>query len=126
MHDSEATPWLLPFLRQIQPRPGMYIGHESTRLLWQYLMGYCQARLDLGISVFGVGEPDHLTLFTAWLRRRHAHGRTTMGCCDMIERLDPSDRNLPTFFKEFDDYLVESGVDPNAIEARLPTSWLLE
>lgn len=120
--DADDT-WLLPFLAQIRQRPGMYLGHESARLLSHYLAGYCQARADLGLPVFGRDEPDHLARFRDWLARRHDHGRTTMGWCDMIEQLDPSDRNLGTFFREFEMYLGHQGIELGAVAGRLPAPW---
>lgn len=123
MHASAAEPWLLPFLAQIRPRPGMYLGHESARLLWHYLSGYAQARADLGLPIYGRGEPDHLTRFREWLAERHGYGGTTMGWYDMIEDLDPSERNLKTFFREFEAYLRDAGIDFASVKARVPTSW---
>ena len=120
-HDSEQ-PWLLPFLRYIRPRPGMYLGHENVRLLWQYIEGYAQGRIDVGLSAFGDGEPDHLKDFTMWLRERHRHGRSTMGWYDAIELLDDTDRNLSTFFREFEIYLQSNGIDLNSIDPRPPSS----
>lgn len=103
----------------------MYLGHENVRLLWQYLSGYSQARVDLGLSPFGLGEPDHLREFTAWLRERHGHVHSTIGWYDVIGLLDPSERNIRTFFIEFDAYLFANGLDFGDVEPRQPESlWL--
>jgi hypothetical protein len=98
----------------------MYLGHENVRLLWQYLSGYEQARVDLGLSPFGTGEPDHLRGFSEWLRERHGHGRSTIGWYDVIGQIDPSDRNLGTFYREFEAYLRADGRELNDVEPRLP------
>lgn len=120
MQNEAEQAWLLPFLRGIRPRPGMYLGHENVRLLWQYLSGYTQARVDLGLSPFGLGEPDHLRGFTEWLRARHGHGLSTIGWYDLIGLLDPSERNLGTFFRELDVYLRANGLDLADVEPRPP------
>ncbi len=122
MEPNPEDAWLLPFLMGIRTRPGMYLGHENTRLLWQYLAGYVQSRIDLGLSPFGLGEPDHLLGFTEWLRERKGHANSTIGWYDMIEQLDASARNLSTFFREFQEYLTSNGIDPDAIEPHAPIS----
>ena len=99
----------------------MYLGHEKARLLWQYLAGYVQSRVELGLSPFGSGEPDHLQGFTTWLRERHGHGRSTISWYDVIEELDDSDRNLSTFYREFGAYLHSIGIDLDDIEPHPPT-----
>lgn len=120
MRSEAERPWLLPFLRGVRPRPGMYLGHENVQLLWQYLAGYVQGRVDLGLSAFGAGEPDHLQGFTEWLRERHGHGRSTAGWYTMIEQLDSSERNISTFFREFETYLLAKGLNLDSVEPRLP------
>lgn len=120
-HEPEQA-WLLAFLRGIRHRPGMYLGHENVRMLWQYLTGYKQSRINLGLSPFGTGEPDYLQGFTMWLRERHGHGRSTIGWYDAIEELDGSDRNVSTFFGEFEAYLRSIGIDFDAIEPRPPVT----
>ena len=119
-------PWLLPLLREIQPRPGMYLGHENARLLEQFLLGYRIARVELGFSEFGLGEPDHLQGFTEWLRGRHGIRGSTVPWYALIEQVDPTDRNLQTFFEEFVTYLSSQNIDFSAVKPVLPKAMRLE
>lgn len=120
MRNEHERAWLLPFLRGIRARPGMYLGHENARLLWQYLEGYVSARVDIGLSAYGDDEIDHLRGFTEWLRQRYGYGRSTVAWHDVIEQLDPSPRNLATFFTEFGSYLQAIGIDLDSVEPRIP------
>lgn len=53
---KENEAWLLPFLRRMSVRPGMYLGAEDVRSLHLFITAYTQARSDLGVPEFGEGE----------------------------------------------------------------------
>ena len=72
--------------------------------------------MDLGFTAFGTGEPDHLQGFSEWLRERHGHGRSTIGWYDIIVQIDPTARNLGTFYREFAEYLRSVGIDLDAVQ----------
>jgi hypothetical protein len=82
----------------------MYLGDENVRTLATYIYAYGQARIDLGVSEFGVQDPPLLAEFEKWL----AHGRH--GAWPSIIREEaPGDRSVRHFFVRFEEFLAERG-----------------
>lgn len=107
-----SVPWMLRLLRTIRTRPGAVLGSLSVRPLETYIQGYCQARADLGVGVLGGSqESNDLQLFSEWMRRRHGLRNTNWGWLQFVEELDPSDQNIFTFYRLFEEYLADMGVD---------------
>ncbi|WP_437828341.1 hypothetical protein [Sorangium sp. So ce1153] len=117
-------PWLLPFLRCVRQRPGMYLGNNSVRTLETYILGYTQARIDLGIPEFGAGESALLESFGKWLASAST-SRMNLGWAGYVEFVDPSCDNVHTFFKKFDEFLREQGMslDEGMADAWPPDGW---
>lgn len=107
-------PWLLPFLRQMSVRPGAYLGCERVQSLDLFLTAYMLARSDLGAPEYGTGEERLLGNFAAWLEQR-LDISDTRGWWGLIERYDPSDTNIRTFIKLFDEFLRTNGGVPSGL-----------
>jgi hypothetical protein len=89
--------WLVRVLAEVRIRPGMWLGSERVGDLDLYLAGYIRARVHLG-------EDDSdcavLEAFASWLRLRVDQGRpSSLGWPGLIARIDPSAKNVWTFFK---------------------------
>jgi len=103
--------WLSVLLAQIRPWPGAYLGNLNVRSLELYINAYSHARADLGLPRFSERDAHGLLeAFTGSLKKRLAN-TSNVGWADLIERLDPSDRNVLTFFREFDVFLADTGPD---------------
>ncbi len=99
--------WLVRVLAEVRIRPGMWLGSERVGDLDLYLAGYIRARVHLG-------EDDSdcavLEAFASWLRLRVDQGRpSSLGWPGLIARIDPSTKNVWTFFNEFEAFLIEGG-----------------
>jgi len=103
---TPEDPWLLPFLRRLNVRPGAHLGAEDVRTLEVYLSAYTFARTDLGLPAFGRGEETLLDDFEHWLGR-DIKQTTTLGWSSLIEKLDPSSKNVHIFLRQFDRFLRE-------------------
>lgn len=83
----------------------MFLGSEKVEALSVYLLGYAQAREDLGTSSFVPGESALLLEFEQWLMTRFRIA-AQLGWAECIAEIDPSDRNVRTFFKLFVEFLA--------------------
>jgi hypothetical protein len=116
MNRSIAESWLLPFLRVVQTRPGMYLGDESVRTLANYIEGYEQAREDLGFGRYGT-EGDVLGEFGLWLKER-VDTPKELTWSGYVQQLDQTESSVRTFFLLFAQFLEEKGrVMPTLEEA---------
>lgn len=107
---SPSDPWLIPFLKRVSARPGMFLASENVAALSLYLQAYGQARVDLGLPEFGRGEETLLADFTAWLMARSA-SRHDHGWQELIHFANPDARNVQTFFSLFEEFLLARGDD---------------
>ncbi|MCB9601464.1 MAG: hypothetical protein H6720_14165, partial [Sandaracinus sp.] len=64
---APTEPRLMPFLRRICTRPGMFLGDERVGTLDVYLQAYGQAREDLGVAELVESEATLLDDFGRWL-----------------------------------------------------------
>jgi hypothetical protein len=111
--------WLLPFLKRIHVRPGMYLGDERVRTLATYIQGYTQAREDLGVPEFGDGEGLVLREFEKWLSAKRNDTRD-VAWPSLIEAVDGTERNVQTFFRLFDEFLAGR---EDSLTAQTDASW---
>ena len=105
---SSTDPWLMPLLRTIAGRPGMFLGSEDVRALDVYLLGYQQARHDLGVPDLLSDERVLWEHFNSWLVSRTG-GSASLRWPTLVERIDPSSRNLRTFFRLLEEFLATRG-----------------
>ncbi len=64
---EDDHPWLLSHLASIRTRPGMYLPDERVETLRSYLLGYEQAREDLGLPRYTRKESKILSDFDVWI-----------------------------------------------------------
>jgi hypothetical protein len=95
-------------------RPGMYLGAEDVRTLDTFVAGYTQARSDLGLPEYGIGEERLLAEFHRWLERELGR-RSNLGWHSLIEHADASEKNVHTFIKLFDRFLKEVAGFPDGL-----------
>lgn len=107
-------PWLVGFLRTMSVRPGAYIGSENIAALELFITAYTLARTDLGVPEFGSGEETLLVDFQLWLQER-LRLHDTRGWPGLIEKADPSPRNVHTFLRLFDQFLREAAGVPDGL-----------
>lgn len=123
-HVSEdKTPnWLLPMLPTIRTRPGSYLGAETTCALNLFRYGYEKARGDLGICEMSLSDKEYLDQFGEWLALRAAPSdRDFPQWSNQIYWRDPSEKNIHTFFKLFEEFLQTKGQSLDAVERWVPT-----
>lgn len=101
-------PWLMPFFRRVNTRPGMFLGDERVRTLDTYIQAYSQARTDLGLSEFGAGEESILADFGRWLGAKLGDTRD-VGWASLVARHDPGEHSAKVFFLLFEEFLNERG-----------------
>jgi len=114
-------PWLLKLLAVAKTRPAMWVpGPETVRNLETYLIGYRQAREDLGMPEFGAGEEDLLEDFTQWLAKR-LRSEKQLCWAGFIDEVDPGPKNVQSFFRLFVEFLRERGISlPEPEDAAWP------
>ncbi len=111
-YNAAASAWVVDVLRSLYGHPGMWLGAEDVRALDNYLAGCERGRRDCG------RDEDSSILFE--LRRwmvSEGHvppelDKTSMGWVGFVEKLDPSPKNIYTFFRLFDEFLVSLGQEP--------------
>lgn len=102
-------PWLLETLSFFRSLPRAFLGGQDVRLLGAFISGYSCSRIDLGIDTAPLNPHPLLVEFSAWLKSTDS---STVGSTDwltMIERIDPSETNVNTFFKLFEEFLGATG-----------------
>ncbi len=121
MLEDKNPNWLLPMLAAIRTRPGSYLGAEEIRDLMRLTFGYKWARGDLGLCQESASDKEWLDQFGEWLNRRAAvPAHNTPWWMYQIYSLDPSDKNIHTFFKFFEEFLQTKGQSLDAIEGWIP------
>jgi hypothetical protein len=105
----------------VKTRPSMWVpGPETVRNLETYLLGYRQARADLGVPEFGAAHGDLLEEFAQWLKTTLG-SKKNLSWPGYIEEVDPGAGNVHTFFRLFAEYLAERGMRfPERKDARWP------
>lgn len=86
----------------------MYLGRETVDALECYLLGYQQARADVGLPRMAVEDEALLTEFNLWLATKLS-GPEMAGWCHLVGEVDPSTRNVRTFFSFLDEFLRSRG-----------------
>ena len=108
MSYSPRDAWLIPLLKRMSKRPGMFLGNERVGTLATYLQGYGQARVDLGVPEFGEGEETLLVDFEKWLAAEMGDTRD-VAWPTLIATADPGDHNVRTFFHRLEEFLQQRG-----------------
>lgn len=116
---SATDPWLLPLLKRVRSRPGMYLGDESVKALATFVQAYGQARTDLGVPEFAPSESELLPNFEKWLARELGDSRD-VAWHTLIATEDPTDRNVHTFLRRFEDFLRGIG---ESLERPVSVEW---
>jgi hypothetical protein len=116
---SATDPWLLAFLKRVRTRPGMYLGDENVKTLATFVQAYAQARADLGVSEFASSESSVLPDFEKWLAGELGDSRD-VAWYTLIASEDPSDRNVHTFFRRFEEFLLRQG---ESLERPVSVEW---
>jgi len=101
------SPWLLEFLELIRKKPGMYLGENRVERLEAYILGYRQARIDFGLPEFHESEESILEGFTYWLAVKLKSTMSLNWAGFISHELDPSQDNIYTFYKYFDQFMLE-------------------
>lgn len=108
----ETSAWLLHLLRRMDGHAGPYLGAEDVRTLHDFVSGYYVAMLDVGQPV----SNRILIAFSEWLAAtddgREVGATPHTPWSDVIPRLDPSPRNVTTFYRLFRRFLAETGRPP--------------
>ena len=104
-HMNPKEPWLISSFRKIKTRPGAYLGTENVWALELFIAAYSQARTDLGFPQFGTGEENFLRDFGEWLEAKYEL-HDTRGWPSLVEKIDPSTKNVQSFFALFDEFLA--------------------
>lgn len=101
---SQRVDCATPFLARIRACPGVYLGSRTARALRAYLRGYERGRIDLGLD----GGMHLMHEFSSWLRDRQEVRDPAHDWCDSIEKQDPSDRSIETFYDVLDRFLEDT------------------
>lgn len=121
MLEDKNPNWLLPMLATIRTRPGMYLGAEGIRDLDLFMSGYTLARSDLGLCGKSSSDKEYLDQFGEWLNRRAADPENDIPRWSyQIYTRDPSEKNIHTFFKLFEEFLQTKGHSLDAVERWIP------
>jgi hypothetical protein len=118
---AEPDIWLLPFLACIRKRPGMYLGREDVHTLDTFIFAYALSRRHSGL-------PPGTTLldeFRDWIRHATGNADTSHDWCSCVAAVDPSPRNILTFFRYFDDFLAQRGLGMTEAHAERWSNQLL-
>lgn len=112
LEDPQASAWLMQILRRMEAHPGQYLGGEDVRTLRDFVGGYHVAMLDMGREA----SNQVLIAFSQWLaltdEGRQAGATDNAPWWDVLPRLDPSPRNVRTFYRLFRRFLTETGRPP--------------
>jgi hypothetical protein len=109
---TEQSEYLYQILREIEARPGMFLGQCSITRLRSFLDGYRSARADLGLPI--TEQERAFAGFQAWLQAKFqvtsAHG------WDSIIGLQSSDEQaaLQLFFQLLQQFQQEQTIAPHS------------
>lgn len=115
-------------LSVVKTRPRMWVpGPETVRNLETYLLGYQQARADLGAPARGVGEETLLEDFGKWLAHRIQTDKE-LSWAGYVEEIDSGPKSVYTFLGLFEEFLGTRGTSlPAPEEAGWPADeWGVE
>jgi hypothetical protein len=95
---------LIEILRQIEARPGMYLGKPTVENLFMFLVGYKLARRELGIDLTEQ-EEDFCGEFQPWLQQKY-QVQTVASWAQMISsRSSDEHEALQMFFQLLQEFL---------------------
>jgi hypothetical protein len=98
----------------------MYLGREDVHTLDTFIYAYALARRHNGLP-----SGDELLLeFQAWILAATGNVNTSHGWSSCVAEVDASPRNISTFFRFFDDFLVQRGLCMTEAHAQQWTSRL--
>jgi hypothetical protein len=122
---ASDEPWLLRLLAVVKTRPGMWVpGPETVKNLETYLIGYRQAREDLGVPEHGRGEENLLTEFASWMVRKTGSSKE-LNWAGYVAEADSGNKSVYSFFRFFDEFLSEKGMRlPAPEEAAWPANMM--
>ena len=121
MLEDKNPNWLLPMLATFRRRPSLYLRAENMDALMRFIFGYKWARADLGLCQESASDKECLDQFGEWLNRRAADPENdTPWWMYQIYSLDPSEKNVHTFFKLFEEFLQTKGHSLDAVEPWIP------
>jgi hypothetical protein len=66
---TEQGEYLYQVLRELQVRPGMFLGQCSITRLRSFLDGYRSARVDLGLQA--TSQENEFSKFQAWVQEKY-------------------------------------------------------
>ena len=128
MQFQSKDAWLLRMLSVVKTRPGMWVpGPETARNLETYLLGYQQARADLGVPARGAGEETLLEDFARWMADR-LRTEKQLSWAGYVQEADSGPKSVYTFFRLFEEFLATSGTKlPPPEEAGWPADeWSID
>jgi hypothetical protein len=112
---TEQGEYLYQVLRELQARPGMFLGQCSITRLRSFLDGYRSARADLGLQT--TAQENEFSKFQAWVQEKYqvtsSHG------WDNIILLNSADEQeaLQLFFSLLQEFQQEQTlVKPRFVE----------
>jgi hypothetical protein len=114
---TEHSEYLYQILREIEARPGMFLGQCSITRLRSFLDGYRSARADLGLPI--TEQERAFAGFQAWLQLKFqvtsSHG------WDSIISLQSSDEQaaLRLFFQLLQQFQQEQTIAPHSPDVPL-------
>lgn len=104
--DLATSTWFLDLLRRIERAPGMFIGAEDVASLRAFESGYHLALRDAGREV-SIGILRDFSEWLATTEEGRSVGATRNGSwMDVVSALDPSPRNVRTFYPLFRRFLT--------------------
>jgi hypothetical protein len=95
---------LLEILRQVEVRPGMYLGQPSVDHLFMFLVGYKTARRELGIELTEQ-EEDFCGEFQPWLQRKYQVQTVVSWAQIILMHSGDETEAFQMFFKLLDEFL---------------------
>jgi hypothetical protein len=105
---TEQDEYLYQFLRELQSRPGMFLGQCSITRLRSFLDGYRSARADLGLPT--TAQENEFSRFQAWVQEKYQ--ATSSHGWDSIILLNSADEqeSLQLFFTLLQQFQQEQAI----------------
>lgn len=109
---------LYDLLRQIQNKPGMYIGTPSIRNLYMFLNGYQFARRQLKLPLST--QEQEFRVFQPWLQEE-LNTKTSVSWCELILEQSSDDADAFTNFFTFWQTFLHKRKELKAINGHFAT-----
>ena len=99
---------LLELILKMEERPGMWIGNDNTDFLFQFLSGYCYAKLEGTDESSWVSELGKWLFvdFREYLAERYKDSRT-IHWAGLISANEVNGNSTDAFFRLLHEYLEE-------------------